>query len=109
MVLEVAVLYVEQGQEDKFENDFKVAGQYISSVKGYLNHSLQKCIEQVNKYLLLVEWEKITDHIIGFRQSELMKTVGNSCIIIMIPFPLWNTLNLFLTTKLTIKNLPLIF
>ena len=71
MVLEVAVLIVIQGEEEKFENDFKVASQYISSVDGYLKHSLQKCIEQANKYLLLVEWEKIEDHTIGFRKSEV--------------------------------------
>lgn len=70
MILEVAVLYVKQGQLDKFESDFKEAGQYISSIPGYIRHSLQKCIEQDNKYLLLVEWEKLEDHTIGFRQSE---------------------------------------
>ncbi len=42
MVLEVAVLYVRPGKEVDFESDFKIAGQYISSVPGYINHSLQK-------------------------------------------------------------------
>lgn len=70
MILEVAVLYVKQGQCDKFESDFTEAGQYISSISGYIKHSLQKCIEQDNKYLLLVEWQNLEDHTIGFRQSE---------------------------------------
>jgi heme-degrading monooxygenase HmoA len=34
-------------------------------------HSLQKCIEQDNKYILLVNWEHIEDHTIGFRQSAV--------------------------------------
>ena len=40
------------------------------SIQGYLGHSLRKCIEQENKYILLVDWEKLEDHTIGFRQSE---------------------------------------
>jgi heme-degrading monooxygenase HmoA len=70
MILEVAVLYVKEGQCDNFESDFKEACQYISSIPGYIRHSLQKCIEQDNKYLLLVEWQKLEDHTVGFRQSE---------------------------------------
>lgn len=69
MILEAAVLYVKPGTEHEFEKDFKTAGQYISSVPGYLRHNLHKCIEQANKYLLLVEWEKLEDHTVGFRQS----------------------------------------
>ena len=69
MILEVAILNVIPGKENQFEKDFKIAGQYISSVKGYIRHSLKKCIEQNNKYLLLVDWETLEDHTIGFRQS----------------------------------------
>jgi heme-degrading monooxygenase HmoA len=70
MILEVAILNVIQGREKQFEEDFKIAGQYISSIDGYVRHSLKKCIEQQNKYILLVNWESLEDHTIGFRQSE---------------------------------------
>lgn len=70
MVLEVAILLVKKGEEKQFEKDFTVAGQYISSITGYLGHSLRKCVEQENKYILLVDWENLEDHTIGFRQSE---------------------------------------
>ncbi len=70
MILEVAILYVKAGEEEQFEEDFKVAGQYISAVEGYVGHTLKKCIEQNNKYILLVDWEKLEDHTIGFRTSE---------------------------------------
>ncbi|MGA9639161.1 antibiotic biosynthesis monooxygenase family protein [Flavobacterium sp.] len=69
MILESVVLHVKDGLENEFETDFKIASQYISSIKGYLNHSLQKCIENKNQYLLLVQWEKLEDHTIGFRTS----------------------------------------
>jgi len=71
MVLETAVLYVLPGKEEDFEKDFKIAGQYISSIPGYLKHSLQKCLEQNSKYLLLVEWESLEAHTVGFRQSAV--------------------------------------
>ncbi len=71
MVLEAAVLYVMPGKENDFEQDFKIAGQYISSVPGYIIHSLQRCVEQTGKYLLLVEWERLEDHTVGFRQSAV--------------------------------------
>ena len=70
MILEVAILYVKKGEELLFEKDFEIAGQHISSINGYVGHSLRKCIEQENKYILLVDWEKIEDHTIGFRESE---------------------------------------
>src|SRR4051812_26297492 len=69
MILEVAILNVKEGQELQFESDFAIAGQYISSIKGYIKHSLRRCLEQNNKYILLVDWENLNDHTISFRQS----------------------------------------
>ena len=73
MILEVAMLEVKEGLESKFEKDFKKASNYISSIEGYLNHKLKRCLEQHNKYILLVEWNKLEDHTIGFRESEQYK------------------------------------
>ena len=70
MVLEVAILNVIAGKEGSFEKDFKIAEQYISTIKGYIKHSLKKCLEEENKYILLVEWETLEAHTIGFRTSE---------------------------------------
>jgi len=70
MILEVAILTIKEGLQEQFETDFAFAGQYISSINGYIEHTLQKCIEQKNRYILLVKWEKMEDHTIGFRQSE---------------------------------------
>jgi heme-degrading monooxygenase HmoA len=70
MVLEMAILQVLKGEEQNFESDFAVASQFIASIPGYVNHSLRKCIEEENKYLLLVNWEKLEDHTVGFRESD---------------------------------------
>lgn len=69
MILEAAILNVIPGKETRFVQDFAIAGQYISAIKGYIKHSLNKCIEQPGKYILLVEWDTLEDHIVGFRQS----------------------------------------
>ena len=70
MILEVAMLEVKKGLEKQFEKDFHIASSIIRSMHGYLKHSLQKCLEQENKYLLLEEWETLEDHTVGFRESE---------------------------------------
>ena len=69
MILEVAILNIKSGQEKQFEIDFATAGQFLSSIKGYVSHSLRKCLEKNNKYILLMDWENLEDHAIGFRQS----------------------------------------
>ena len=69
MVLEVAMLDVKTGMENEFESDFSKATKYLVSINGYITHSLRKCLEKKNRYLLLVEWNKLEDHTIGFRGS----------------------------------------
>ncbi|WP_055435101.1 MULTISPECIES: antibiotic biosynthesis monooxygenase family protein [Lacinutrix] len=70
MILEVAILNIKKGLSQEFEKTFLVAQEIISSMKGYISHQLKKCIEEDDKYILLVHWETIEDHEIGFRQSE---------------------------------------
>ena len=69
MITEVAMLNVIPGKEDKFENDFQIAGQFISAIPGYIEHNLSRCLEQQNKYLLTVQWKTLEDHTVGFRES----------------------------------------
>ncbi|MXV50752.1 antibiotic biosynthesis monooxygenase [Pedobacter sp. HMF7647] len=71
MITELATLYVKPNRQKQFETDFEIAGQYISSIDGYISHSLQKCVEQDDKYILLVSWRSLDDHTIGFRKSEV--------------------------------------
>lgn len=73
MILEVAVLDVKAGEEEKFEIAFSKAQAIISGMKGYISHELQKCIENPSRYVLLVNWEQLQDHTVGFRCSEEYK------------------------------------
>ncbi len=69
MILEVAVLNVRPGEAQNFEQAFSKAQAIISSMKGYISHQLQRCIEIENQYILLVQWQTLTDHEEGFRKS----------------------------------------
>ncbi|WP_293750139.1 antibiotic biosynthesis monooxygenase [uncultured Paraglaciecola sp.] len=69
MILEQAVLDVTPGKQQEFELAFEQAQNIIMSKKGYISHCLQKCIEKDNRYLLMVQWQTLEDHTIGFRQS----------------------------------------
>lgn len=69
MILEVANLTIISGQEDEFERAFRLASKIISRMTGYVRHELQRCIEDDNQYVLLVWWQTLADHQIGFRQS----------------------------------------
>ena len=70
MVLEVAILEVKSGETAAFEAAFTKAVPIIASMTGYLSHELKRCLEQDNRYLLLVRWERLEDHTVGFRRSE---------------------------------------
>jgi len=69
MVLEVAVLDVKQGSAHQFEADFARAAPIIAASPGYQRHELLRCHEVAGRYLLLVWWDSLEDHNVGFRQS----------------------------------------
>ena len=73
MVLEVAILNIKKGFSNEFEKNFQKAQGIISSMKGYISHDLKKCVEQNDKYILLVNWESVKDHEEGFRKSKEYK------------------------------------
>ena len=69
MILEIAQLQVKQGQRTAFEESFRRAESIIASMPGYLGHELQHCLEDEHRYALLVKWQTLEDHTVGFRQS----------------------------------------
>jgi len=69
MILEIAMLNVRPGQTTDFEAAFARAQAIISSMPGYVRHELQRCLEDDHKYALLVWWETLEAHTVGFRGS----------------------------------------
>ena len=73
MILEVATLDVKPGMTQEFEAAFNEAQSIISAMPGYISHELQSCVENDNRYILLVRWKTLEDHTVGFRNSEEYK------------------------------------
>jgi len=69
MILEAAILDVIPGREAEFESAFAKASPIIAGIAGYISHQLQHCIEAPNRFLLLVQWETLEAHTVGFRGS----------------------------------------
>ena len=69
MILESALLDVKPGEEAAFEAAINEARPLIAATPGFRSIAVRRCLETPTRYLLLVEWEKLEDHTIGFRQS----------------------------------------
>ena len=69
MILEVAPLHVRAGQSAAFEAAFSQAQGIIVGAPGYITHELQRCLERPDEYILLVRWESVEAHEVGFRKS----------------------------------------
>lgn len=87
MILEAVMLQVKKGMEQEYEEAFRKASGIISSMKGYISHELQRCMEAEGKYLLLVNWETLEDHTVGFRQSPEYQEWKNQLHHFYDPFP----------------------
>lgn len=69
MITEQAVLTVKPGTDDAFQEAFATARPIIESMKGFRSLRILRGIETPNRYLLLVEWDSVEDHTVGFRES----------------------------------------
>ena len=69
MILEHALLPVRPGQEADFERAFAEAKDVISAMPGFRGLTLARCLERPDAYLLLVQWDRLEDHTVGFRGS----------------------------------------
>ena len=69
MIREHAILPVRPGLEDAFLAAFQSARPLIASMPGFRGLSLSRSIEDPSSFLLLVDWERLEDHTVGFRGS----------------------------------------
>jgi heme-degrading monooxygenase HmoA len=69
MILELAILDVRPGETEAFEAAFDEAKAIIASARGFDGLELRHCVEDRNRYVLLVRWDSLEDHTEGFRGS----------------------------------------
>ena len=70
MVLEQAVIAIRPGTAAAFEAAMAEARLVIAASPGFVSLRLHRGIEAPERYLLLVEWETLDDHLVGFRESD---------------------------------------
>jgi len=69
-VLEHAFVYVRQNDAAAFEQAFAQAKAVIATCPGFRWLELHRGVERPEVYLLLVAWETLEDHLVGFRGSD---------------------------------------
>jgi heme-degrading monooxygenase HmoA len=69
VILEHALLSVDPARSSAFEEAFGQARTIIAGMPGFRRLSLSRCVERQERYLLLVEWDRLEDHTEGFRGS----------------------------------------
>ena len=70
MILEHALLPVRPGLEPAFEAAFAEARPLIEATPGFGGLRLARSAESPSTYLLVVEWESVEAHTVGFRTSD---------------------------------------
>lgn len=70
MVVEHAELTVEEGREEEFQEAFGRAREVLAEADGFRWAELLRCAERPRVFLLLVGWDSVEAHTVGFRQSE---------------------------------------
>jgi heme-degrading monooxygenase HmoA len=72
MILEIADIRVNPGQEAQFEEAIQRALTTVAvRAKGVKGYKVNKCIETPQRFILQLFWETLEDHTVGFRQGPL--------------------------------------
>jgi len=71
MIVERALMPIIPGREAEFEAAMQQARGVISQARGFRSLRVTRGIEHPSTYLLIIEWDTLEDHTVGFRESEL--------------------------------------
>ena len=88
MILETAILSIKPGQSSAFEAAMAEARPLIAATPGFQRVEVRPCMETADRYLLLVWWDTLEAHTIGFRQSERYELWRRLLHHFYAPFPL---------------------
>lgn len=72
MILEIADIRVQPGQQDAFaEAVTRALATVAVQAKGMKGYKVNRCIETPERFVLQIFWETLEDHTVGFRQGPL--------------------------------------
>jgi quinol monooxygenase YgiN len=71
MILEHADLRIDPARAADFEAAIALgASTIIAASSGFRSYTVQRSQESPGRYLLMVVWDRLEDHMVGFRQSD---------------------------------------
>jgi heme-degrading monooxygenase HmoA len=70
MVLEIADFAVLPGTEEEFAAAVREGVRYVSDTPGFRSARLTRGVESPSRFVLLIEWDSLEAHTVGFRESE---------------------------------------
>lgn len=71
MIIEVAQITIKPGTHAAFEEAVAKAVEVFRQAKGCLGLHLQTCIEHPDEYEVIIRWETLESHTVGFRDGAL--------------------------------------
>ena len=71
MILENAVMTVQPGREDAFVAALGEAREILAQSPGWRDLQVHRGVERPSSFLLLISWDTLEDHTVGFRGGEL--------------------------------------
>lgn len=70
MILELADLRIDPARSAEFEAAARRGlDTVIAKAPGFNTYELQRCIESDDRFVLLIRWDTLEDHTVGFRTS----------------------------------------
>jgi heme-degrading monooxygenase HmoA len=70
VVLEVALIDVQDGTAEQFASAYRIASEILLSTPGVKSARMTHGIERPTRFVLLVEWDSVEAHEVNFRQTD---------------------------------------
>lgn len=71
MILEHADIRIDPARATEFDEAIvRGVTTIIAKAKGFRGYKINRSIESPGRYLLMIYWETLEDHTVGFRESE---------------------------------------
>jgi heme-degrading monooxygenase HmoA len=72
MILEIADITIAPGKQAEFDAAIVRGLEAVASkAKGFRGYKVNKGVESPERYVLMIYWETLEDHTVGFRQGPL--------------------------------------
>jgi quinol monooxygenase YgiN len=70
VVLEITLIDVIPGQEEAFAGAYRQAHQLVTASHGCISARMTRGVETPSRFVGIVQWESVDDHLIHFRETE---------------------------------------